>query len=286
MGDDWQSIYRFAGSDIEVITQFESHFGVTATNYLTQTFRSNQGITDIAAGFVQKNPSQKNKRVEAKDPKSDGVVVIRRYTTLEDMDGVCRECLEEIAKVVPPGDRASVFLLARYKLQKPQAHDEWQGEFPSLNITFRTAHSSKGLEADYVIVLGLHTGNYAFPSEISDDPLLQLVMPQAESFPNAEERRLFYVAMTRARHGVYLLGSRYLPSAFITELEEDNRSSTTVRFARAATVTGNAKGLTAIETCPECRQGALIERKGKFGDFFGCSNYPNCKYTRAVTQKE
>ena len=117
VGDDWQSIYRFAGSDIDLITRFANHFGVTATNYLTQTFRSNQGITDIAARFVQKNPSQMIKRVEARDPKSEGAVVIRRYTTLEDMDRVCRGCLEEIAKVVHPGNRASVFLLARYKLQ-------------------------------------------------------------------------------------------------------------------------------------------------------------------------
>ena len=135
-----------------------------------------------------------------------------------------------------------------------------------------------------MILPGLHTGSYAFPSEISDDPLLQLVMPQAESFPNAEERRLFYVAMTRARHGVYLLGSRYLPSAFLTELENDNSSSTKVRFERVATVNGNAKILTPIETCPECRQGTLSKRNGKFGEFFGCSNYPNCKYTRDAAQ--
>jgi DNA helicase IV len=285
VGDDWQSIYRFAGSDIDLITRFADHFGVTATNYLTQTFRSNQGISDIAAGFVQKNTSQTSKRVEARDSKVEGAVIIRRYITLEDMGRVCRSCLEEIANVDHPGNRASVFLLARYKLQKPQALGEWQGEFRGLDITFRTAHSSKGLEADYVILLGLHTGSYAFPSEISDDPLLQLVMPQAESFPNAEERRLFYVAMTRARHGVYLLGSHYLPSAFLTELENDNSSSTTVRFERVAAANGDANVLTLIETCPGCRQGTLRKLNSQFGEFFGCSNYPACKYTRDAAQK-
>jgi DNA helicase-4 len=274
VGDDWQSIYRFAGSDIDVFTRFANYFGVTATNYLTQTFRSNQGITDIAAAFVQKNPSQVSKRVKAHDPKSEGAVVVRRYATLEEMDRVCRDSLEEIAKFAHPGNRLPVFLLGRYRLQKPQALVEWQTQFPILDITFRTAHSSKGLGADYVIVLGLHTGSYAFPSEINDDPLLQLVMPQAESFPNAEERRLFYVAMTRARHGVYLLGSHHSPSAFLAELVNDNSTSTKVRFE------GVAPG--RAETCPECRRGTLAKRTGKFGEFFGCSNYPSCKYTRDV----
>jgi DNA helicase-4 len=191
--------------------------------------------------------------------------------------------LEEIARVVPPGEKASVFLLARYKFQRPEALDEWKTQFPVLNITFKTAHSSKGLEADYVIVLGLHTGSYAFPSEINDDPLLRLVMPQAESFRNAEERRLFYVAMTRARHGVYLLGSRHTSSAFLKELVNDN----TIRFKVSdeqkpaeTTVSGKGNAPTLIETCPECRQGTLCNRSGKFGKFFGCSNYPSCKYTR------
>ncbi len=58
VGDDWQSIYRFAGADIDVFTHFSKHFGVTATNYLTRTFRSNQGISDVASRFIQKNPSQ------------------------------------------------------------------------------------------------------------------------------------------------------------------------------------------------------------------------------------
>ena len=163
VGDDWQSIYRFAGSDIDVFTQFAGHFGVTATNYLTQTFRSNQGITNIAAAFVQKNPSQVTKRVQAHDSASEDTVVVRGYATLEEMDRVCRGCLEEIVGKVQPGNRTAVFLLARYKLQKPGALEEWHGQFPMLDITFRTAHSSKGLEADYVIVLGLHTGSYAFP---------------------------------------------------------------------------------------------------------------------------
>ena len=229
VGDDWQSIYRFAGSDIDVFTHFDQHFGVTATNYLTQTFRSNQGISDIAASFVQRNPKQLKKRVQAQDPAYDGVVVVRHYVSVQEMASECEASLAEIADNVSSGARASVFLLGRYRHQRPKQLDEWAARFRSLNITFKTTHASKGLQADFVIVLGLETGRYAFPSEISDDPLLQLVMPESESFPNAEERRLLYVALTRARHRVYLLGSSYSRSPFLKELEDGATTGTIVR---------------------------------------------------------
>ena len=138
-----------------------------------------------------------------------------------------------------------------------------------------------------MIVLGLRTGSYAFPSEINDDPLLQLVMPQAESFPNAEERRLFYVAMTRARHGVYLLGSRHSPSAFLAELVGDNGSGKQIKLEQVdagSSVSSNKRRSTSKETCPGCRKGTLVKRTSKFGGFFGCSNYPSCRYTRDIAK--
>ena len=143
VGDDWQSIYRFAGSDIDVFTRFANHFGVTATNYLTQTFRSNQGITDVAAAFVQKNPSQMRKRVRASDPTSAGAVIVRINHDARRRWLTCARRVLEIIKVVSPGKQASVFLLARYRFQRPEALDEWKTQFPVLDITFKTAHSSK-----------------------------------------------------------------------------------------------------------------------------------------------
>jgi DNA helicase-4 len=288
VGDDWQSIYRFAGSDIDVFTNFARHFGVTATNYLTQTFRSNQGITDVAAGFIQKNASQMRKQVQAQDAKSSGVVVICRYGKLEMMAEECRTSLEEISQEVPRGKRASVFLLARYRHQRPKAFDEWHSHFRSLDIVFKTVHSSKGLQADYVIILGLHTGRYAFPSEISDDALLRLVMPEAETYPNAEERRLFYVAMTRARHRVYLLGGRYTPSPFLSELMNDDGIRDRLRYGQrdlGQTNSGDSINVRFVESCPKCGQGKLRNLNGKFGEFIGCSNFPSCRYTRAKSGK-
>jgi DNA helicase-4 len=220
VGDDWQSIYRFAGSDIAIFTNFAQVFGHTATNYLTQTFRSNQGIADAAANFVMRNPAQMKKKVVAQDNTTDNVVVIRQYVRLDEIETLIADALHEIAQESSPQNPARVFILGRYRRQAPSRMGEWHREFAGkLNIEFKTIHSSKGLQADYVILIGLNTGRNAFPSEIADDPLLQIVMPSPEVFPHAEERRLFYVALTRARHRVYLLGGEYTPSCFLSEIQ-------------------------------------------------------------------
>lgn len=159
--------------------------------------------------------------------------------------------------------------------------EAWQTRFKlSLDLSFRTIHSSKGLQADHVIILGLSAGRYAFPSEISDDPLLQLVLPTPELFANAEERRLFYVAMTRARHRVLLLGSSYSPSAFLTEVVEETGSQRILRFEQVNPEDEAASNGKPMEACPSCGKGVLRVRRGQFGEFLGCSNYPGCRYTR------
>jgi DNA helicase-4 len=133
------------------------------------------------------------------------------------------------------------------------------------------------LQADFVILIGLHTRNNAFPSEIADDPLLQMVMPEPEVYPHAEERRLFYVALTRAKHRVYLLGGKYTPSCFLSEIGIEAESSPELRINEAGK---SELYVDATERCPECDVGYLRKRKGKHGPFFGCSDYPSCRYTR------
>jgi DNA helicase-4 len=118
-------------------------------------------------------------------------------------------------------DHPSLLILSRYNHHLPSRtalssiEKLWPGEIKSP----LTIHRSKGLEADYVIVHGFAADKYGFPSEIEDDPLLSLVLARPENFPHAEERRLFYVALTRARHQVHLLVDRRRPSVFALELK-------------------------------------------------------------------
>lgn len=226
VGDDRQSIYRFAGAVPDVLSRFEHYFGPATVNYLTATFRFSQVIADLAGRFVQANPMQMRKQLQARTPYAEPAVVLARYATVPHMYALCERCLEDAAEAwghaaTTPDSGAriqSVYILGRYQHQRPSALPQWQARFPMFQIEFQTAHSAKGLEADIVIVLGLSAGRYGFPSEVPDDALMTLVSPPVETYPHAEERRLFYVALTRCRERLYLLADLRNPSCFVPEL--------------------------------------------------------------------
>ena len=275
VGDDWQSVNRFAGADLSVMTDFEAWFGRGHQLALTTTFRCTQTICDVARTFVSRNPDQFDKpmRSARQDP---GPPV--RVIQAGDATGAVASYLDDLSEAiaggrVPPGRHGpvSVDVLGRYGFER---NDILHRLPPSnLHVTFRTVHSAKGLEADYVVIPGMTTGTYGFPSTIADDPVLDLAMPAPEIFPHAEERRLLYVALTRARRAVVLISPPNRPSPFVVELLKDPH----------VTVTGNSDG--HVEICPGCGQGTLVGRNGRLGAFLGCSTFPACKYTRGVQQR-
>ena len=264
VGDDWQAIYRFAGADISIMREFERGFGGGTRSELETTFRCSDGVSAVATRFVLGNPTQ----------------IAKDVRTLRTVDGpgvwiglpgdggrpALDEALERIAVDVPAaGETPEVLLLGRYRHQKPNLA-RLSRAHPALALSYSTVHGAKGLEADYVVVLGLTAGRYGFPSEVSDDPLLDLVLAEPEGHANAEERRLLYVAMTRARCRAYLLADGGTPSAFVKDLMRDSGVGTFGR--RTADDVG----------CRECGTGRLVRRRGVEGDaFYGCSNYPYCE---------
>lgn len=145
-----------------------------------------------------------------------------------------------------------------------------------LLVTFRTVHASKGLEADYIVIPNLSNGVYGFPSRIVDHPILDLAMADPDDFPHAEERRLFYVALTRARHEVVMFVANDAESPFFAELLTDELVS--IR---------GAAGSAALRACPTCDEGLLALRQGRYGEFLGCNRFPRCRYTeRTAPQRD
>jgi DNA helicase-4 len=277
VGDDWQSVNRFAGSDVQLMLHFGATFpGASTTSYLTRTFRSNQGICQVASRFVQTNKEQLTKTVTASDPRREGVIRVVLHNGDAAVERRIHSELAAIAHVATGGaGRVRVFVLARYNHLRPAALPRWQSAFRgAVDIEFHTCHRAKGLEADYVFLLGCDDGMLGFPCRREDDPLLYLVMPEPEGFPFAEERRLFYVALTRARHQTWVFASIQRPSGFVKELSAaEYRGEVSVE----------APSEVSPEFCPDCRSGIVVSRtRQDGGQFLGCSTYPVCTYTRSL----
>ncbi len=284
VGDDWQSIYRFAGSNINIMTNFQEEFGVTARNDLTMTFRSNKGITDIATKFISTNPSQLSKDVTAIDDTTESVINLVQYSSPEAVEPFIQQQLEDISA---KGESANVFILSRYNFQRPESINEWRKQFNNLlDIKFSTVHSVKGKEADYVFVVGMEIGRLGFPPNRAEDSLLDLVQPEAaEKYKFAEERRLFYVAVTRAKQKVFLLGPHARTSPFLDEImAHENISNGKIikkHYLDKKGMPASPPTNTKPYPCPEC--GArMVERKSRYGKFLGCLNYPKCEGTRKL----
>ena len=258
VGDDWQSIYRFAGSDVGLVRNCRDHLGYTEEHTLSQTLRFGRRILDPSTAFVQRNPEQTQRPLRSRrrgDDKGISVVIESDATR-----GVKR-ALEHI-DALEGGEERSVLVLGRYRFSR-EAMPPLR-PYRSLQVRFSTVHSAKGEEADYVVVVNLKDDRMGFPCRVEDDPLLDLVLPplHGEAFPFAEERRLFYVAMTRARIGTYLITDPIRPSTFVTEL---------LRASEYISQIGHL-----APDCARCQSGRLVP--SKTGKTLRCSNHPRCDY--------
>ena len=269
VGDDWQSINRFAGSDLAVMTDFDAKFGRTVTLKLENTYRCPQSLCDISSQFVQKNPKQIRKKVRSAKPDIAEPIRIIQVDDERKIRSAVAKRVQEIASTSPiNGKRPTIHVLGRYN--KEREHLPIQYDESKVDVEFITVHSSKGLEADHVILPRMTAETLGFPSRIADDPVLQLAMPGGDSFADAEERRLFYVALTRAKTTVTLITLAHRQSPFVAELVEEHDIKVF-----------NLDGVeTSSEVCPICKEGFLVRRNGKYGSFVGCSRFPKCRHTR------
>ena len=242
VGDDWQSIYAYAGSDITLFTDFKNTFGYGLELCITKTYRNAQEVIDIAGGFVQKNLRQIRKALIS--PKHiDHPVVIKTYTEEVDRkayDGkggkyfLIGKCVEEIMDgLINKYGHPKILLLGRYgfdgyNLTKSAdfIYDEKTGSVRSKKYNadyfdFMTVHRAKGLGYDHVIIINARNETYGFPSQVQDDPVLKYVVKDDHTYDYAEERRLFYVALTRTKNRVYIITPQQHPSEFVLELIRD-----------------------------------------------------------------
>ena len=292
VGDDWQSIYAYAGSDITLFTKFKDSMGYGQELKITRTYRNAQEVIDIAGGFIQKNDSQLKKALVSPKHIQDPVV-IESYT--EDVNRtqtkgkggkyyMIGKTVEDIvATILEENPKSSILLLGRYGFDAYNLsrsadfiYDEKTGgvkskKFPGVRLEFMTVHRAKGLVFDNVIIVNARNELYGFPSQIQEDPVLKFVVKDDHSIEYAEERRLFYVALTRTKNRVYIVTPEQHPSKFVTELISD---FTNVKVSGKINEVDAANSAN-IKRCPICGYPLQLRYKPHYGlKLWLCSNEP------------
>lgn len=219
VGDDWQSIYRFSGSDMALFNQFPDFFGHTDINKIETTYRFGEPLVSLSSQFIQRNGTQIKKNIHPFNSEAKTELYFYGY----DRANYCN-VIEQLVTSIPLDK--SIFLLGRYsfddyylsyRYQSTKEGNRFYYFIGNRKIEFLTAHKSKGLEADYVIILQCNKDTYGFPSLVSDDPVLNYVLTKSDQYPYGEERRLFYVAITRAKIKTFVLYDIRFPSVFVDE---------------------------------------------------------------------
>lgn len=275
VGDDWQSIYRFTGSDIRYTSQFDELVGQGTTTPLDRTFRFNNQIGEVASRFVSKNPRQMDKQIESlRKVEKPAVSLVR---TAQPHLGLLAILSRVNRWAEHKKTNFSVYVLARYHYELDtlrREHKTWNRNFNHISdLKFSTVHGAKGLEADFVVIVGLEPGRNGFPADKGVDSFRELFLPPEEEFAFAEERRLFYVALTRAKHRAYLIYDAYWHSPFIDELESGEFAIEKNEFTEDF-----IQPVLPTVPCPRCSTGRLRPRSGEHGTFFGCDRFPICRY--------
>ena len=298
VGDDWQSIYAFSGSDITLFTKFEEKMGYAKLLKIVKTYRNSQEVIDIAGNFIQKNDAQISKELKSPKNITDPVIIYtydgtRKKANDNNKSGanyaiahaveVALEQIIEYNKEEGKPEDSSILLLGRFgfdgdKLEKSglfeyvsRGNKIKSVKYPKLNITFMTAHASKGLGYDNVIVVNGRNETYGFPSKIEDDPVLSFVIKGDRSIDYAEERRLFYVAMTRTKNRVFFIAPEQNPSEFLLEIKKDYKNVVLRGNWNEEAPDNNF----VKKTCPICGYPLQYRYKNAYGlRLYICTNEP------------
>ena len=256
VGDDWQSIYRFAGSDMALFKHFDEYFGYTKKCLMETTYRFGEPTIASSSQFILANPDQAFKSVHSFRNNAETELRFLPTNGREDIVMVVKRIVDSI-----PTDK-EILLLGRYRfdvnvlkksdLDVKESHDSVIVTYCSRRMTYLTVHQSKGLESDYVILLNCNGGVIGFPSQISDSPILRYVLSEPDNYAFSEERRIFYVGITRAKKSTWVLYDAKNPSPFVKEFinipELSPEPSRTIPKA---------------ELCPKCKCGRVkVVKKG------------------------
>lgn len=309
VGDDWQSIYSFSGCDVNIFTKFDNFFDVCETRYIEKTYRNSQQLIDASSNFVMKNPDQTRKELKSSKSLKYPIKLVNFDNDFDEIlkfeliiKNIINQSTFKNKKILILGrNNNDIFnLLKNFNVENEYGKRKFEilgdedklrrnkfvkivyRESPDVNIEYRTVHQSKGLECDNVILINLKNWKAGFPNKMVDDPVLNFVKRNGDSFSYAEERRLFYVALTRTKNNVYLLAPYFKSSVFVQELKTDaNVELLNLEHNRLETLKNIEKNgeryvIPTKLKCPVCKTGVVLLEsfwnKGKLNRVLKCSH--------------
>ena len=309
VGDDWQSIYSFSGCDVNIFTKFDNFFDVCETRYIEKTYRNSQQLIDASSNFVMKNPDQTRKELKSSKSLKYPIKLVNFDNDFDEIlkfeliiKNIINQSTFKNKKILILGrNNKDIFnLLKNFNVENEYGKRKFEilgdedklrrnkfvkivyRESPDVNIEYRTVHQSKGLECDNVILINLKNWKAGFPNKMVGDPVLNFVKRNGDSFSYAEERRLFYVALTRTKNNVYLLAPYFKSSVFVQELKTDaNVELLNLEHNRLETLKNIEKNgeryvIPTKLKCPVCKTGVVLLEsfwnKGKLNRVLKCSH--------------
>ena len=299
VGDDWQSIYKFTGSDLSLFLDIDRYFPNSELIKLEENRRNHERLIEISSDFIMRNEKQEKKKLKSIKPNelNPNPIKIVKYSVNPKRNKVLKlySIIIRLIHKNPKKDKTRILLLGRNNndikeftnnnsiFQSFSYTNKIKCLIRPLDITFMTIHKSKGLQFDEVIVLNFKDELNGFPNKIEDDSILDFLKDK-EQCPYAEERRLLYVALTRTFNNVYLLAPVQEESIFIDELVEKykiKRSGIIINknldqnfYKHISNGPFDCKK-TGIP-CPNCEDGKItVVRNNKTGkQYIRCSNHP------------
>ena len=221
VGDDFQSIYKFTGCDISLFLNFKDYFPTAKIRKIEKTYRNSNELIKIAGTFIMKNKKQLKKNLSS-DKNLKNPIKILKYTNI---NKIFLEIIKELSKnknqkiMILGRNNKDIYMLLDENIKLNSNNQVTVKEYEYLDIIYMTVHKSKGLESDNVIIINLENKTTGFPNKIKDEKITRLVTKIKDTYPYSEERRLFYVALTRTKNKVFLLVPQKNPSIFINELK-------------------------------------------------------------------
>ncbi len=215
VGDDAQSIYHFSGCDLKIFLNFQDYFPNAKIVFLKNTYRNSQELIDISSQFINKNPLQIKKEMQSNISIKKPFRIIYYFNPQKALRRFLNKHLNE---------SADFLILSRNKkdiytyLSNDMKFDNNYLIYQNKQFLFMTIHSSKGLESKYVLILNVSDSMLGIPNKIENHPILDYVQNPEDNYPYAEERRVFFVGITRCKKITYLLVPWQNPSPFIKEI--------------------------------------------------------------------